>query len=88
MRTRLLLWLVRLIAALPRRFLYWLAILVGTLVYLFPNRERKTASLNLRLCLPELTPGVRRRLLWATLVENAKTLLETPAIWYGDARLG
>lgn len=86
MRTRLLLWLVRLIAALPRRFLYWLAILVGSLAYLFPNRECKTASLNLRLCLPELTPGVRRRLLWATLVENAKTLLETPAIWYGDAR--
>jgi Kdo2-lipid IVA lauroyltransferase/acyltransferase len=84
-------WLIqqvfKLLARLPLRGCHALAGALGMLLYGLPNRQRRVAATNLRLCFPEWSDAQRRHLLRRTLVENAKTLLETPGIWLGDSQV-
>jgi len=75
--------LLRLLSLLPMPLAHRLGVLVGWLFYRIPNRERRNARINLALCLPELSETERERLLRRSLIENAKTLCETPGIWRG-----
>jgi len=75
---------IRLLAALPLRMAQGLGALIGQLFYWVPNRERRNARINIALCFPDWSAGERERLLRRSLVENAKTLAETPGIWLGD----
>ncbi len=77
---------VRLLAALPLSVAQGIGTLVGLLFYWLPNRERRNGRINLKLCYPGWSAGDRERLLKRSLVENAKTLAETPGIWLGDPR--
>jgi len=84
MRNKLILMLVRLLGRLPLGVAQGLGALLGLGMFLWPNRQREYARINIERCLPEWTPAQRRRLLRRTLVENARTLLEMPAIWRRD----
>jgi KDO2-lipid IV(A) lauroyltransferase len=57
---------------------------IGWFFFWLPNRERRCAQVNIDLCFPELSPAEKRRLLKRSLTENAKTLVEMPAIWLGE----
>ncbi len=80
--------LLRLLSLLPMPMAHGLGALVGWLFYRIPNRERRHARINLALCLPELSETERERLLQNSLIENAKTLCETPGIWSGRRGYG
>jgi KDO2-lipid IV(A) lauroyltransferase len=81
MKMRLLILLLDLLALLPLRGLHRLGWLIGRLFILIPNRERRNAEINLRLCFPEMSTQDRRLLLERCLEEAARTLTEMAGIW-------
>ncbi|WP_241085462.1 lysophospholipid acyltransferase family protein [Candidatus Vondammii sp. HM_W22] len=83
-RRRAVLFIVALFSRFPLRVSQSIGVALGWLVYLLPNREKRTAETNIATCLPELTRPEQSVLLRQTLIENAKTLLEMPAVWLGD----
>ncbi len=83
MRSTIILYAVKVIALLPLGAAHLLGYFIGTLFYLWPNRERRQAEINISLCLPALTSAERRRLTRRSLIESAKTLMEMPGIWMG-----
>jgi len=54
---------------------------LGALLWLLPTRLREVSRVNLALCLPELAPAQRARLVRRSLVETGKMALETGAVW-------
>lgn len=58
--------------------------LLGQLLYLFPNKQRRIYAVNIALCFPELTEQEQKSLLRNSLIENFITLLELPGVWMGD----
>lgn len=84
MSTLLLRLVIRSLAILPLPLLRFMGRGAGWLLYHLPNRERDNARVNLDLCFPHLSGGERQRLLRETLRENATTILEMPAVWYGN----
>lgn len=72
--------LIPLIARLPLPILYLSGYLLGTLFWLIPNKKRRHSEINLRLCLPELPASERHKLLRRSLINEAQTLLEIPAL--------
>ena len=84
MQENILRLLIRFLSLLPLPVLRGGGRLVGWLLYRLPNRECRTARINLKLCFPDLSQGERELLLKETLKENATTLLEMPAVWYGS----
>ena len=84
MRDTLVLLALRLLAALPLPVAQGLGWCVGSLAALFPNRERKNAEVNVALCFPQMPPGERRRFVRRALIENARTLVESPRAWLRD----
>lgn len=84
MQTKLIYYLIRFLGLLPLKVLHGLGHAIGWLLYRIPNRERRTAKVNLRLCFPELSDDERDKMLNRLLRESAITLLEMPAVWFGD----
>lgn len=74
-------WVFFTIAYLPNAVARGLGALLGRLLYLIDNREKRVAKINIALCFPELSASAQQRLLKQTLVENAKTLLEIPKVF-------
>jgi KDO2-lipid IV(A) lauroyltransferase len=80
-------WLLRivliLLGNLPLPLLHALGVVIGTLMWWLPNNLKRMTRVHLRRCLPELDDAERDRLARRSLIETAKALLETPAIWFG-----
>lgn len=55
---------------------------LGTAAALLPGRMRRISRINIDMCLPELKPAQRRRILRRSLVETGKTVTETAPLWY------
>ena len=85
MRARLIAGLLRLFAALPLRWNRRLGVLLGRGLVHLPNPVRRHARINLELCLPELAPSDRERLLNRSLVETGKTVAEAGPLWFWPA---
>lgn len=83
---RILLFALRCFGRLPLGLVRGLARPLATVFWLLPTHPRKVAELNLRLCFPDLDDSRRRALARRSLLESAKTALETPAIWVGSQR--
>ncbi len=77
--------LTRIVALLPLPFVHAVGVLFGWLFYLVHNPHRDVARRNIALCLPELNPKGRRRMLRRALIETGKTALESPILWLGNA---
>jgi KDO2-lipid IV(A) lauroyltransferase len=84
LRTTILLGMLRGLARLSPGGVQGIGAAIGKLLYWLPNKEKRSAQVNLDICFPELSEVEKRRLLKSSLIENAKTLLEMPAIWLGD----
>lgn len=76
--------LTRIVALLPLPFVHAVGVLFGWLFYLVQNPHRDVARRNIALCLPELSPKARRRMLRHALIETGKTALESPILWLGN----
>ncbi|MGH8462026.1 MAG: lysophospholipid acyltransferase family protein [Stenotrophobium sp.] len=72
-----------LLGLLPLGLMHAIGVLVGTLLWLTPNKPRRMTLHHLALCLPELNPAQRNRLARRSLVQSACSIFELPAIWYG-----
>jgi KDO2-lipid IV(A) lauroyltransferase len=70
-----------LLARLPLPLLHGIGYLTGNLLALLPNRLRSVADRNIRQCLPEQSEREHRRLLRACMVETARAVTETGALW-------
>jgi KDO2-lipid IV(A) lauroyltransferase len=82
-------WLARaafaLLAQLPLAAAHALGNSLGLLARFVPNRRRRTAETNLRLCFPELDARSRARLLTRSLREYLKGACELGVLWTRDA---
>lgn len=85
MQEKIFRFIIRFFSILPLPVLHGMGRLLGWLAYIIPNRERRTATVNLALCYKTLSEEQRQSLLKETLQENAITLLEMPAIWYDSS---
>ncbi len=73
--------LVQLVARLPLSVLHRLGRAVGWAFIHWPNRQRRNALINLRLCFPQLEISELIRLRDRNLVEFGKTYLEIGYLW-------
>lgn len=58
---------------------------IGQLLYLFPNRQRRIYAINIALCFPEMSASEQKELLRNSLIENFRTMMEMPGVWLRDA---
>ena len=58
------------------RFLHFLGIFVGNLLYIIPNKIRSVSLVNIKTCFPELDSRAQRALTRASLIELCKWFFE------------
>ena len=68
-------------AWLPLPLLHGIGHVTGILLVATPNRLRSTTAWHIRKCFPEMSVSAQRKLVRASLIETAKTLTETGALW-------
>ncbi len=78
--------LMRIVALLPLPVAHAIGVLFGWLFYLINNPHRDVARRNIALCLPELSPRARRRMLRHALIETGKTAMESALLWLGSRK--
>lgn len=66
---------------LPPAAIHALAVPLGRLAWWLPWRKKRVARRNLALCLPELEPSAREALARDHVVEMARLVLESGAVW-------
>ena len=76
---------VRLAAHLPLPVLHRLGRALGSLVVIWPNKQRRNALINIRLALPSLPPNEQLSLRDRTLREFGATYLEIAYLWQRPA---
>lgn len=81
---KLIVGFVWLLSWLPFRVLAALGWVIGHVVASLPTSRRHIGDVNLRLCLPELTPAQRRRLLRRHFVAMVQMLLEYGYCWFAS----
>jgi KDO2-lipid IV(A) lauroyltransferase len=81
MKERLAAGAVGLAARLPLGMLQRLGWGLGHLFVLWPNKQRRNALINIRLCLPDLSPAEQVALRDRTLRELGRTYLEIAYLW-------
>ncbi len=70
------------LAHLPLTVLHKLGQGVGYLLFKFSNKTKRIATINIQHCFPHKSPQEQEKLLKDSLVETAKTFIETSAVWY------
>lgn len=78
--------LLRLVALLPFGAMVRVGRLLGLVLRRLPTRFVRTARRNIELCLPELSPAQRERLLDQHFVNLGVALLEIPYAWWCPPR--
>jgi len=68
---------------LPLAVLHGFGVVIGRLVWFFPNDLKRVTQLHLDLCLEELPEADREQIAKLSLVHMAKAICEAPAIWFG-----
>ncbi|MBO0701802.1 MAG: lysophospholipid acyltransferase family protein [Candidatus Dormibacteraeota bacterium] len=66
----------RLVAALPRSVAYALAIVAARFAFVFARGARRALAENLRVALPERTPGQLRLIAWRNFRNHAKAYVD------------
>ncbi len=82
MKTKFIIAVLRLLSWIPLPILHGLAIIIGYFLYWLPNTLKRTATINLSLCFPEMSLKERQILLRKSLIESVKTALEMGAMWF------
>jgi KDO2-lipid IV(A) lauroyltransferase len=73
--------LLRLISLLPLRAAHWIGWLVGCAMVRIPNKQRRNALINIRLCYPELTAEQARDFRDRSFIAYGKTYAEIAYLW-------
>ena len=76
--------ILRLFEPLPHRLLYLLGRGLGLFVLLFPTSFKRIARRNIELCLPELDPAAKRRILREHFAGLGCALFETAISWWSS----
>lgn len=84
-KERLIATVVRLAARLPLPVLHRLGRALGSLVVIWPNKQRRNALINIRLAMPRLSPEEQVELRDRTLREFGATYLEIAYLWQRPA---
>lgn len=84
MGLRLLVGLVWLLSWLPFRAITALGWMLGSLLAALPSSRRHIGNVNLRLCLPDLSPAERHGLLRRHFVAMVQMLLEYGYCWFAS----
>ena len=77
--------MVRLVNLLPMRAQLAVGRTLGRLAYLFARRDRRIAAINIALCLPELGPEQRQRLVKDHFASLGCAIFETGMVWWASA---
>lgn len=72
---------IRLLALLPWGGVQKVGGFVGLLMWLFPNRSKQVALINLTKCFPELSSKEIGKLAKQTLINQGKTMAESACAW-------
>jgi KDO2-lipid IV(A) lauroyltransferase len=72
---------LRLLALLPRRLAQTLGGIMGRIMYALDTRAAKVTRANIQLCCSDADID---QLTQDSLRETAKTMMETPAVWFGS----
>ncbi len=81
MLSRLLQWSIGAVGRLPLPAAQVLGAGLGSVIWLLPNRARRTASANIARCFPALTPAAHRRLLRQSLQHLGRTVTDSAWVW-------
>jgi Kdo2-lipid IVA lauroyltransferase/acyltransferase len=88
MMTRLGVFLLWLIHFLPFKIQGLLGDSLGALLYLFAHRRRRIATINLRLCFPQMTDSARARMVRQNFQFFSRSVIERGILWWSNrARL-
>lgn len=79
----LLIGLLWLLAHLPYKLAVTIGKYLGRLIYRIGGKARRTASINLSLCFPELSTAARELLLLQNFEATGISLIETAFAWWG-----
>lgn len=82
MKIKFALTLIRLLSLLPLAVTDRLAFVLGWLAWCLPSRRHSVIESNLRIAFPDRSDLERRRLHRQHLVEMARLVLESGAVWY------
>lgn len=85
LKGRLVVAVLRLMAALPWAVVQRLGAWAGWLLWLFPTRARSVVRINVQRCFPELSERERATLVRDNLREIGKTFAESACIWLWPA---
>lgn len=85
LKGRLVVAVLRLMAALPWAVVQRLGAWAGWLLWLFPTRARSVVRINVQRCFPELSERERATLVRENLREIGKTFAESACIWLWPA---
>lgn len=81
MKHRLVLLFLWSASRLPLRLLHQIGHIVGTILYILPNKSRYVSSRNINSCFPHHPVSYQDNLLRKSLIELAKTMLELGPLW-------
>ncbi len=82
--TRLGVFLLWLLHFLPFRALVWIGNAIGSLLYTLAAERRHVSTINLQLCLPELSDAQRTRLVRDHFKMFARGLIERSILWWSS----
>jgi KDO2-lipid IV(A) lauroyltransferase len=85
MLVRLGVFVMWLLHFLPFRVLVWLGNGLGLLLYAFAAERRKVATVNLRLCFPEMSEAQRAHLVRDHFRMFARSLVERSILWWSSS---
>ena len=76
-----LLWLLHF---LPFRLLVWIGQGLGLLLHSLATERRRVATINLRLCFPQMSDAQRARLVREHFMMFGRGLIERTILWWGS----
>ena len=85
-RERLAIAVLRILSRLPLSAVHRFGITVGWLMLKIPNKQRRNALINIRLCYPELSEAQARAFLRRSFFEYGKTFSEVAYLWLRPAQ--
>ncbi len=87
MQSKTVLFIFNLVSRMPLWMARGSGWVMGWLLYLFPNKQRRIYAINISLCFPEMSEAEQKQLLCDSLIENFITMMEMPGVWKRDAKI-
>ena len=74
------------VGCLPRVLLQQAGWLLGLWLYASRSQSRRVTEINVLRFFPDMTTSEREVLVRSSLIETARTALETPAVWFKNSK--